>query len=140
MHIHAQSRDEPSQVFRANCDQSTAFSNSFFARLFIRVSLSRDVERPSEAEWAGAFQRGRAGLSSDFARPSEAEQAANLSAPAQPSRPFRALQRGRAGSSGHFERPSDAERARAANFERPCGSERARPAISSLQRLRCGGK
>ena len=53
-HIHAQSRDEPSQVFRANCDQSTAFSNSFFARLFIRVSLSSDVERTSEAERARA--------------------------------------------------------------------------------------
>ena len=29
MHIHAQSRDEPSQVFRANCDQSTSISNIF---------------------------------------------------------------------------------------------------------------
>ena len=65
VHIHAWNKDQQSQVCRASCDQSTAFSNSFFARLFVRVSLSSDVECLSEAERA---------------------RAPNLSAPARPSR------------------------------------------------------
>ena len=78
-HIHARSIDEQSQVFRASHDPDTASSNSFFGRLFIRLSLSSAVERPSEAD--------RAGLSSNFARPGDAEQArAAISiAPARPS-------------------------------------------------------
>ena len=47
----ARSKDEPSQVFTANCDQSSALSNSFSERLFIRVCLSSDFERPGDAEW-----------------------------------------------------------------------------------------
>ena len=58
--------DEQSQVSRATRDLSIAFSNSLFARLFVRVSLSSAVERFSETLGAG--------LSSDIARPSKAEQ------------------------------------------------------------------
>ena len=162
MHIHAQSRDEQSQMFRASCDPSTAFSNSFFARLFIRVSLSSDVERttarPSGLERRiRELPRGRAGLSSDFARPSEAEQprAAISSAPAAPrltraaissataapgrlEQPFRAPLRLRGWLEQPFGAPLRLRAGSSSHLERPCGSERARAAISSDQRLRCG--
>jgi hypothetical protein len=46
----ARSKDEPSQVFTANCDQSPALSNSFCERLFIRVSLRSDFQCPDYAE------------------------------------------------------------------------------------------
>ena len=46
-HIHARSMGERNQVSRATRDPSIAFSNRFFARVFVRVSFRNAVERCS---------------------------------------------------------------------------------------------
>ena len=46
-HIHARSMGERNQVSRATRDPSIAFSNRFFARVFVRGSFRNAVERCS---------------------------------------------------------------------------------------------
>ena len=87
-------KDELSQVFKASRDSSTAFANSFSARLLIAASSIDPVIPSGLKRPIRAFQRHQASWSIYF--------------------DWRPRQRSQAGSSGQFERPSGADRARAA--------------------------
>ena len=106
--------DEQSQVSRAGRAPNIKFPKRFFARLFVRVSLSSATERSN-----GAY---RAGLSSGISR----------LAPAKLSkleRPYRTPQRNRAGSIGKLQRSIEALVAPSKleyHFGRPCEAEGAR--------------